>query len=203
MVSAVFHSPLEASQQLRDARLAAKPAVRAEPAEACAILVSTSSGQSEIQAQRERRLARAPFDTRAIWLVVLPPVIGALLLVGIWALLTKTGGAFPTPSETFAAALKLFADPFYDKGPNDQGIGWNILFSLERVGVGFGLAALVGIPLGFAIGRFAFIARMVNPRSACCGRSRRWPGCRSACWSSRRPTRPRSGPSSSARSGRW
>ncbi len=158
MVSAVFHSPLEASQQLRDARLAAKPPVRAEP-----VLRQAQDDRAPSIPQGKRRLARAPFDTRPFWLAVLPPLIGFSLLVGIWALLTKTGGAFPTPSETFAAAGKLFADPFYDKGPNDQGIGWNILFSLERVGVGFGLAALVGIPLGFAIGRFAFIARMVNP----------------------------------------
>jgi len=57
---------------------------------------------------------------------------------------------------TFEAAVKLFSDPFYRKGPNDQGIGWNVLISLQRVGLGFGLAALVGIPLGFMIGRFAF-----------------------------------------------
>jgi hypothetical protein len=31
------------------------------------------------------------------------------------------------------------------------------------VGLGFGLAALVGIPLGFMIGRFATLNRMVNP----------------------------------------
>ena len=59
--------------------------------------------------------------------------------------------------------MKLFADPFYSKGPNDQGIGWNILFSLQRVALGFGLAALVGIPLGFVIGRFAVLNRMVSP----------------------------------------
>lgn len=64
---------------------------------------------------------------------------------------------------TWQAALVLFADPFYDNGPNDMGIGWNILNSLGRVGVGFGLAALVGIPLGFAIGRFAFLAGMLAP----------------------------------------
>jgi nitrate/nitrite transport system permease protein len=59
--------------------------------------------------------------------------------------------------------VQLFADPFYRKGPNDQGIGWNILNSLSRVGMGFGLAALVGIPLGFIIGRFEFANRMVSP----------------------------------------
>ncbi|MEK7716460.1 MAG: nitrate ABC transporter permease, partial [Pseudomonadota bacterium] len=47
--------------------------------------------------------------------------------------------------------------------PNDQGIGWNVLMSLGRVGVGFGLAALIGIPFGFLIGRFAFLSRMTSP----------------------------------------
>ena len=57
----------------------------------------------------------------------------------------------------------MFADPFYDNGPNDKGIGWNILHSLYRVGAGFGLAALVGIPLGFMIGRFQFLSGMMSP----------------------------------------
>ena len=57
----------------------------------------------------------------------------------------------------------MFADPFYRKGPNDQGVGWNVLMSLQRVAVGFGLAALVGIPAGFVIGRFEFLSRMFNP----------------------------------------
>jgi nitrate/nitrite transport system permease protein len=94
---------------------------------------------------------------------VLPAVAGMALLVLVWALLTTKGGAFPTPAATWEAAVKLFSDPFYSNGPNDQGIGWNVLNSLERVGLGFGLAALVGIPLGFAIGRFNTLYRMVAP----------------------------------------
>jgi nitrate/nitrite transport system permease protein len=35
--------------------------------------------------------------------------------------------------------------------------------SLSRVGIGFGLAALVGIPLGFVLGRFAFANAMASP----------------------------------------
>ena len=49
------------------------------------------------------------------------------------------------------------------EAPNDQGIGWNILASLQRVGLGFGLAALVGIPAGFMIGRFEYLNRMTSP----------------------------------------
>ena len=150
MVSAVFHSPLDAAGTLAAADAA--PAARPTP------LPPQAAAP-----QRPAPPPRQPFDWRALWLAVLPPVLGLGLLIGVWALATQNSAAFPTPAKTFDAAVKLFADPFYRKGPNDQGIGWNILFSLERVGLGFGLAALVGIPLGFVIGRFEFANRMVSP----------------------------------------
>jgi nitrate/nitrite transport system permease protein len=147
MVSAVFHSPLEASKQQRAAKAAtaAGAVAKSAPAEPVSTPVKPS------------------FDWSGLWLKVLPPIIGIALLVGIWHLLTMKGGNFPTPGATFDEAIKVFSDPFYSKGPNDQGIGWNILFSLQRVAVGFGLAALVGIPMGFMIGRFAFLSNMVSP----------------------------------------
>ena len=145
MVSAVFHSPLDAAVEVRAERAAnaATSPTKTLPAPA--------------------KAPRAPFDWRELWLRVLPPVIGFALLVGIWALLTQGSKTFPTPAATFDAAVKLFADPFYSKGPNDQGVGWNVLSSLQRVALGFGLAAAVGIPAGFAIGRFTFLSRMFNP----------------------------------------
>jgi len=74
-----------------------------------------------------------------------------------------TKGSIPTPWDTLQQAISVFSDPFYQKGPNDQGVGWNVLSSLQRVALGFGLAAAVGIPLGFIIGRFSFMSRMFNP----------------------------------------
>ncbi len=98
------------------------------------------------------------------WLLkILPPVLGLALLVLVWQIIAVKNSAFPSPAVTAAEAARLFADPFYSKGPNDQGIGWNILASLKRVAVGFGLAAVVGIPLGFMVGRFKFLAGMFNP----------------------------------------
>lgn len=94
---------------------------------------------------------------------VAPPAFGFLLLGLLWQALAQTGGGIPTPGQTWQAAVELFAEPFYQAGPNDQGIGWNVLASLQRVALGFGLAALVGIPLGFMIGRFRFLNRMVGP----------------------------------------
>ena len=70
------------------------------------------------------------------------PLLGLLAFIGFWSLLAQYSEGLPGPLSTWQAALVLFADPFYDNGPNDMGIGWNILNSLGRVGVGFGLAAL-------------------------------------------------------------
>jgi nitrate/nitrite transport system permease protein len=94
---------------------------------------------------------------------VLAPVAGLALFVALWAILAKVGGRLPDPASTWHSALDVFSNPFYRKGPNDQGIGWNVLTSLGRVGVGFGLAALVGIPLGFMLGRFRFLSDMAAP----------------------------------------
>jgi nitrate/nitrite transport system permease protein len=91
------------------------------------------------------------------------PLLGIALFIAIWALIAARSEGLPGPLATWYSALELFSDPFYDKGPNDMGIGWNVLASLGRVGIGFGLAALLGIPLGFAIGRFAFLGGMFAP----------------------------------------
>lgn len=95
------------------------------------------------------------------WL--LPPVFGILMLLAIWTLISHQSPNLPGPLKTWHSAVELFSDPFYDHGPNDKGVGWNIVASLQRVALGFGLAALIGIPLGFIIGRFDFISRMAAP----------------------------------------
>ncbi|MEK8052416.1 nitrate ABC transporter permease [Ideonella sp. DXS22W] len=150
MVSAVFHTTpsLAPASDSPAAAAASKPA--AAPAAPAA---AVKAPQPE----------RQPFDWRGLALQVLPPILGMALLIGVWALATQNSTAFPTPAKTWDAAVKLFSDPFYRNGPNDQGIGWNILNSLQRVALGFGLAALVGIPLGFMLGRFSFLSHMVNP----------------------------------------
>ncbi|CAB3838283.1 nitrate ABC transporter permease [Achromobacter mucicolens] len=94
---------------------------------------------------------------------VVGPVAGFALFVLVWQVVAMRIPEIPTPGVTWHAAVELFADPFYDNGPNDKGIGWNLLASLERVAAGFGLAALVGIPVGFAIGRYAAVRAMFSP----------------------------------------
>ncbi len=110
-------------------------------------------------ASRRERVVQAIADTAR---VVVPPLLGFLALLLVWSLVAGTSG-IPGPDVTWDAAVKLFSEPFHTRGPNDQGIGWNILHSLSRVGMGFGLAAVIGIPLGFLIGRFVFLHRMTSP----------------------------------------
>ena len=152
MVAAVFHSPPEAT--------AGVPAHSGAIKNIAVSAISTSArGPKDLE-----NTPRGPLPTRAFWLAVLPPLCGFALLLGVWALVSAgTGASIPGPAATWQQARELFADPFYRNGPNDQGVGWNVLASLERVAVGFGLAAAVGIPAGFAIGRFTFLSRMFGP----------------------------------------
>ena len=115
-----------------------------------------------VKVQTERALPGGDV-LRFLVLKILPPIFGLGLFIGVWALVAMKTPTLPGPVATLHSAVELFANPFYRNGPNDQGIGWNILASLKRVGVGFGLAALVGIPVGFLIGRFAFLNGMFQP----------------------------------------
>ena len=157
MVSAVFHAPLDT------APAATQDAINNIATSALPTGATTKkhSKTTPTKAPADRDWAAS---SRSFWLAVLPPLCGLGLLLGVWALVSAgTGNSIPGPRETWAQALDVFSNPFYRNGPNDQGVGWNVLMSLERVAVGFGLAAAVGIPAGFAIGRFEFLSRMFNP----------------------------------------
>ena len=101
--------------------------------------------------------------SRSLAAALVPMILGAVVMTTLWWVISTFVPQIPTPLVTFVEAVRIFSDPFYRNGPNDQGIGWNVLSSLARVGMGFGLAALIGIPLGFIIGRFDFADRMSSP----------------------------------------
>ena len=159
MVSAVFHSPSASRKPL--ASVTTTSPVQAAAARPVFVGVPDATSAST---ERPAAAIRPPRDLRAFWLRVLPPLLGFAVLVVIWELIAlRSTTGFPSPLKVWQQAVVVFSDPFYSKGPNDQGVGWNVLASLQRVGLGFGLAAAVGIPAGFAIGRFEFLSRMFNP----------------------------------------
>ncbi len=71
--------------------------------------------------------------------------------------------AMPSPAEVGATLWAHLSDPFYDRGTNDKGIGTQLLFSIARVLIGFALAALVAIPLGFLVGMSPLLYRALDP----------------------------------------
>jgi nitrate/nitrite transport system permease protein len=75
---------------------------------------------------------------------------------------TKSAG-LPTPVEVAKASWGHLSDPFYDRGPNDKGIGIQLLHSLARVGLGFALAVAVALPLGFVIGMSPLMRKSFDP----------------------------------------
>ncbi len=135
-----------------------------------AINVPAPASQPAPREALKLAVAKPPSPLGGLWsfairimALLIPPLIGIAAFIGLWAMVAQFSPNLPGPAKTWASALQVFSNPFYQKGPNDQGIGWNILNSLGRVGIGFGMAALVGIPLGFMIGRFKFLNAMTSP----------------------------------------
>jgi len=83
-------------------------------------------------------------------------------LVGA-AAATGQKSTFPGPLDVGAKLVEHLSDPFYDRGANDKGIGIQLAWSVSRVALGFGFAALVAIPLGFLIGMSRLFFQALDP----------------------------------------
>ena len=75
---------------------------------------------------------------------------------------TKSSG-FPTLGQMGTTVWGHLSNPFYDNGPNDKGIAIQLAHSLGRVALGFGLACVAAIPLGFLIGMSPLMRRAFDP----------------------------------------
>src|SRR5262245_50049757 len=82
-------------------------------------------------------------------------------LMGVSA--TQGTSAMPGPLEVGAKLLEHLKHPFYDKGPNDKGIGIQLAFSIARVLTGYLLAVALAIPIGFLIGMSPLMSRALDP----------------------------------------
>lgn len=84
-------------------------------------------------------------------------LIGFGSLFAIWHLASMhllNSVLFPPPLQVIAKAIELALD----------GTLWeNASISLQRIGLGFLFGALIGIPLGLAIGSFAVVRQMLEP----------------------------------------
>lgn len=87
-----------------------------------------------------------------------------LILLGIWSLVSfVTKYEIPGPVATWAVFYDLLKDPFYDYGPNDKGIGWQLWGSIKRVFSGFMIGSVIAIPAGLLMGASKTGMRLLNP----------------------------------------
>jgi nitrate/nitrite transport system permease protein len=95
---------------------------------------------------------------------VVPPLVMLALILTVWQILCmKPGATLPAPSKIWTEAYDLIVDPFFVAGPQDIGLGWRVLTSLQRVAIGYGLAGVIGIMLGTIIGQSVWAMRGLDP----------------------------------------
>lgn len=95
---------------------------------------------------------------------LVPPAIAILVFLVVWQLFTTGSQAsLPSPLTTLSETWELIIDPFFDNGGTDKGLFWQILTSLQRVAIGYSLAAIVGIGLGVLIGTNRIMFRALDP----------------------------------------
>jgi nitrate/nitrite transport system permease protein len=136
------------------AKVVAAPVARA----ATATVVTISKPKRQVLTERAKSWAN--------WTLVnvLPPIVTVVLLLLIWQIaFSGPKATLPPPTTVWNEAHDLILQPFYWAGSQDIGLGWRVLTSLQRVAVGFGLAAIVGVLVGVLIGQSIWAMRGLDP----------------------------------------
>jgi nitrate/nitrite transport system permease protein len=117
-----------------------------------------------LQAPRTPRSARLLTALGKAVAAVVPPLVVLAMLLLVWQLATdRPDASLPSPLTIWTEANDLIVSPFFVYGPQDIGLGWRVLTSLERVAYGFGLAAIAGIVLGAVVGQSVWAMRGLDP----------------------------------------
>ncbi|MEO0835451.1 MAG: ABC transporter permease [Cyanobacteria bacterium J06642_3] len=121
----------------------------------------TAVRESTIQNKPENKLLENE-NVRALLLFLLS--LGIFL--SFWELgatLKWFAKGVPTASLTIKELWYWVSHPFYNNGPNDLGIGWNLLISLRRVAIGYTIASAIAVPLGILVGISRVAFKAFNP----------------------------------------
>jgi nitrate/nitrite transport system permease protein len=108
-------------------------------------------------------IAQGPGRLRALLFSAMWATFGLSLLTAVWAFVASRTTDLPTPTATMRELGTLLANGLRNEGPNDQGVIRQLFGSLTRVGLGFGAAVLIGVPVGIGIGASKAAWRTVNP----------------------------------------
>jgi nitrate/nitrite transport system permease protein len=96
------------------------------------------------------------------WLLL--PLIGFAVALGLWQLVSATfSKELPSPGQTWSESREYILKPFEKRGEMDQGILRFTWYSLVLVAKGYGLALLVGTPIGFLLGLSKAFTKTFDP----------------------------------------
>ncbi|WP_027487304.1 nitrate ABC transporter permease [Allorhizobium undicola] len=134
------------------------------PEQAIAQAASGKATTVVMMAKRPARTFHIQARLATLCRTVLPPLAVFVALLAIWQVAcSRPGATLPPPSQVWADSYDLIAYPFFDHGSQDIGLAWRVLVSLERVAIGFGLAAVAGIFLGAVVGQSVWAMRGLDP----------------------------------------
>lgn len=95
---------------------------------------------------------------------LVPPLVAIAIFLFVWQLFSFTPGAtLPGPIQVVKETWILIGWPFYDRGGIDKGLFWQVWASLQRVAIGYTLAAIVGIGLGILVGTSKLMSKALDP----------------------------------------
>lgn len=125
--------------------------------------METVLGRVAVMAPRLQPAALWPLARRRL-ANALPLLVMLVVILVLWQLLLDHPGAgLPTPTKVWVQSRELILHPFYDHGGLDKGLGWHLAASLQRVALGFTLAAFAGIALGLLVGTSEVAMRGLDP----------------------------------------
>lgn len=123
-----------------------------------------TTATSEPTSQRYRVKSPLENKVRDVLAHTVPPLLVAMALLIVWELACQhPQSGLPAPTKIWSESKDLIVSPFFVNGSQDIGLGWRVLTSLQRVAIGFGLAAVVGVLVGSIIGQSVWAMRGLDP----------------------------------------
>jgi nitrate/nitrite transport system permease protein len=136
----------------------------AKKIESAAVLTSTPAAVVKLMPKRLPVAEKYVKAAKDVAVRVVPPLVVLALLMLFWELACRRAGStLPPPSRVFKETRELIFDPFFDRGGIDKGLFWHLSASLQRVALGYSLAAVAGIALGTLVGQSVWAMRGLDP----------------------------------------
>jgi nitrate/nitrite transport system permease protein len=150
MTASISRLPIPVTTPAQEAAALPEPQAEGAPAP----LPAAAASAPNVILEAAQRLAAT----------ILPPVVTIAVLMGVWQFLcADPTSLFPGPLAIWEQSRELITDPFFNRGGLDMGLFWHVWTSLQRVAVGFSIAAAVGVTIGVVVGANAIAHRAVDP----------------------------------------